>query len=68
MNFLAPVLHSLASVYVRSMGASLHVTLPKPIVRQYELRAGDQAVFDQDGDGLRLRFLRSQPQPDGDCP
>lgn len=29
---------------------------------QYELRAGDQAVFDQDGDGLRLRFLRSQAE------
>lgn len=43
---------------LRKMGASLHVTIPAPLVRQFALSHGDTVVFDQDSDGLKLKFLK----------
>jgi antitoxin component of MazEF toxin-antitoxin module len=43
---------------LRRMGASLHVTIPAPIVRQFDLSHGDTVFFDPDATGLRLKFLK----------
>jgi antitoxin component of MazEF toxin-antitoxin module len=43
---------------LRKMGASLHVTIPAPLVRRYDLSHGDTVVFNQDSDGLKLKFLK----------
>jgi antitoxin component of MazEF toxin-antitoxin module len=68
----------LATKQLRKMGNSLHLTIPAPLVRQYDLSQGDTVFFDTDGDGLRLKFLKlstmsdlagvTAAEPDGDCP
>ena len=47
-----------ATKQLRKMGHSLHLTIPAPLVRHYDLRQGDTVFFDTDGDGLRLKFLK----------
>jgi antitoxin component of MazEF toxin-antitoxin module len=67
-----------ATKQLRKMGNSLHLTIPAPLVRQYDLRTGDTVFFAPDGDALKLRFLKlstmsdlagvTPAEPDGDCP
>jgi antitoxin component of MazEF toxin-antitoxin module len=47
-----------ATKQLRKMGNSLHLTIPAPLVRQYDLSQGDTVFFNADGDGLRLKFLK----------
>ena len=65
-----------ATKQLRKMGNSLHLTIPAPLVRLYDLRTGDTVFFDPDGDALKLRFLKlstmsdlagvTLAEPDGD--
>jgi antitoxin component of MazEF toxin-antitoxin module len=65
-----------ATKQLRKMGNSLHLTIPAPLVRQYALSQGDNVFFVEDGDGLRLKFLKlstmsdlagvTSAEPDGD--
>jgi antitoxin component of MazEF toxin-antitoxin module len=65
-----------ATKQLRKMGNSLHLTIPAPLVRQYALSQGDNVFFVEDGDGLRLKFLKlstmsdlagvTPAEPDGD--
>jgi antitoxin component of MazEF toxin-antitoxin module len=51
-------MHHQTTKQLRRMGASLHVTIPAPLVRQYALSHGDTVFFDPDADGLKLKFLK----------
>jgi antitoxin component of MazEF toxin-antitoxin module len=51
-------MHHQTTKQLRKMGASLHVTIPANIVRQYDLSHGDTVFFDPDTDGLKLKFLK----------
>ena len=65
-----------ATKQLRKMGNSLHLTIPAPLVRQYALSQGDNVFFVEDGDGLKLKFLKlttmtdmagvTPPQPEED--
>ena len=65
-----------ATKQLRKMGNSLHLTIPAPLVKQYELSQGDTVFFAPDSDGLRLKFLKlsamsslagvTPPQPEED--
>jgi antitoxin component of MazEF toxin-antitoxin module len=67
-----------ATKQLRKMGASLHLTIPAPLVRQYALSQGDTVFFAPDGDVLKLKFLKlsamsnmagvTPAEPDGNCP
>jgi hypothetical protein len=49
---------------LRRMGGSLHVTIPAPIVRQFDLSNGDTVFFDPGATGLRLKFLKPSVMSD----
>jgi antitoxin component of MazEF toxin-antitoxin module len=53
-----------ATKQLRKMGNSLHLTIPAPLVRQYALSQGDNVFFVEDGDGLRLKFLKLSTMSD----
>jgi antitoxin component of MazEF toxin-antitoxin module len=53
-----------ATKQLRKMGNSLHFTIPAPLVRQYDLSQGDNVFFVEDGDGLRLKFLKLSTMSD----
>jgi antitoxin component of MazEF toxin-antitoxin module len=67
-----------ATKQLRKMGNSLHLTIPAPLVRQYDLSQGDTVFIAPGGDALKLRFLKlstmsdmagvTLPQPEEDCP
>lgn len=50
------------NVTVRRIGNSEGVILPKDVLERNNLKAGDQLVLVEDGDGLRLRRLEDDPE------
>ncbi|CAN7551354.1 AbrB/MazE/SpoVT family DNA-binding domain-containing protein [Phyllobacterium sp. LjRoot231] len=49
-------------VTVRKIGNSEGVILPKEVLERNHLKAGDQLVLIEDGDGLKLRRLDDDPE------
>ena len=63
--FCATLFHEFpATKQLRKMGNSLHLTIPAPLVKQYELSQGDTVFFAPDSDGLRLKFLKLSTMSD----
>lgn len=49
-------------VTLRKIGNSEGVILPKDVLERHNLKAGDQLVLIEDGDDLKLRRLKDDPE------
>jgi len=50
------------NITVRKIGNSEGVILPKDVLERNHLKAGDQLVLIEEGDGLKLRRLQDDPE------
>jgi hypothetical protein len=52
---------------LRRIHRSINVCLPASYAREQHLQPGDHVVLIADGPELRLRFVRTQPEPEGEA-